>query len=299
MKNKVLITGSNGLLGQSLLKLLKNDESVNIYATGRGEDRFLENGYTYHDVDLTNGDEIHQLIADVKPDVIIHSAAMSRVEDCEDYPDLAVKVNTEATDILSDAAIQNNVQHFLFISTDFVFSGDQGMYKEEDERNPPNFYGQTKLRAENLLFDKTDQLKISIIRTCLVYGQVKDMSRSNIMLWGRKMLSEGMEIKVVNDQIRTPTFVDDLAQGVIQCFKTRSEGVYHLSGAEVFTPYKMVEIMADEYKLDKKLMTAVNASTFKEHGKRPLKTGFIIDKAKQGFNYQTTTFIEAMKKVLS
>ncbi|OHX68132.1 SDR family oxidoreductase [Flammeovirga pacifica] len=298
MKNKVLITGSNGLLGQSMLKLLKKQANVNIYATGRGKDRFCENGYDYHSLDLTNEQEIDALIKKIQPNCIIHCAAMSKVEDCEDHQELAVKVNTRATEILADVAIKYGVDHFIFISTDFVFDGEKGIYKEDDERNPPNFYGHTKLQAENYLLKISDQLPISIIRTCLVYGQVKDMSRSNIMLWAKNQLTNHMPIKVVDDQMRTPTFVDDLAMGILFCMDKKAVGVYHISGKEVFTPYQIVMTLVKEYNLNSDLVEAVNASTFKEYGRRPLKTGFDISKAQQNLGYSPISFLEGMKQVI-
>ncbi|NLR91074.1 SDR family oxidoreductase [Flammeovirga agarivorans] len=298
MENRVLITGSNGLLGQSLLKLLKLRGNIEVFATGRGKDRFNEKGYKYHNVDLVDKVQIDNLIREVKPDVIIHGAAMSRVEDCEDNPELAIQVNTKATELLLNASRDNNVKQFIFLSTDFVFEGDKGPYSEEDDCNPPNFYGETKLKAEQLILEDTSSIIKTIIRTCLVYGQVKDMSRSNIMLWVKGKLEAKEPIKVVEDQLRTPTFVDDLAEGCILSYEKKVGGIFHISGKDKLTPFDISLKVASFLNLDDNLIEPVNASVFKEHGRRPLKTGFDISKAIEVLGYEPIGFDEGMSKVL-
>ncbi|AZQ63014.1 SDR family oxidoreductase [Flammeovirga pectinis] len=297
MRNRVLITGANGLLGQHLTKLLLTKKNIEVFASGRGKDRLLEQGYNYISMDVSIEKEVDDVIASVKPDIIIHAAAISKVENCEDNNNEAILQNVSATAFLLKAGKNNGLKHFIFISTDFVFSGDKGMLTEEERRDPPNFYGQTKLMAEDCVMQNWP-FKTSIVRTCLVYGQVKDMSRTNIMLWVKNNLKKGNPIKVVNDQYRTPTYVKDLAQGCFLILDKEAEGVFHISGKDYLTPYAIALKVAKKLNFSTNLITEVTAGTFKENGKRPLKTGFDISKSKNILGYEPISFNKGLEEVV-
>ncbi|MEQ8237671.1 MAG: NAD(P)-dependent oxidoreductase [Cyclobacteriaceae bacterium] len=275
---KILVTGANGLLGQKLVGLLSSNTENEIIATGKGIQRIPPGGFSYLDVDLTNKNDVDQLITQTKPDSIIHCAAMTQVDICETNRDACWEINVAATAHLLKAAEPTNA-YFQYISTDFIFNGENGPYAEEDTTNPVNYYGESKLEAERLVL--ASSLSTSIIRTVLVYGVGYDLSRSNLVLWVKKSLESGKAIKVVNDQVRTPTLVEDLAIGCQKVLEIQATGVFHISGAQTFTPYEIALEVADFFHLDKKLITPVTASTFKEVGKRPPKTGFVIEKAKK------------------
>jgi dTDP-4-dehydrorhamnose reductase len=165
-----------------------------------------------------------------------------------------------------------------------VFEGNQnGLYSEEDMPNPVNYYGKTKLEAEELVRDSS--LEWAIVRTCLVYGVTPEMSRSNIILWVKNSLEQQKNIKVVDDQWRTPTLAEDLSNACVIILKRRNKGIYHISGEEYITPYQFALFAAKLYDLDEKLISPTDASQFKEVGTRPLKTGFNISKAKKDLSY--------------
>ncbi|MBB6459958.1 SDR family oxidoreductase [Flammeovirga kamogawensis] len=297
MRRKVLITGANGLLGQHLTKLLLTKKNIEVFASGRGKDRLLEKGYNYISLDVSKKSEVDRVITSIQPDIIIHAAAISKVEDCENDNNNAILQNVSATNFLLNAGKSNALKQFIFVSTDFVFSGEKGMLTEEDRRDPPNFYGQTKLLAEDLVMQSWP-FKTAIVRTCLVYGQVKDMSRTNIMLWVKNNLKKGNSIKVVNDQYRTPTYVKDLAQGCFLILDQEAEGIYHISGKDYLTPYTIALKVAKELNLPTNLITEVTANTFKENGKRPLKTGFNISKSKNILGYEPISFNKGLEEVV-
>lgn len=293
-----MITGSNGLLGQHLIKRLIETTEHTIVATGRGACRLpfeISDLYDYFTLDITDGVAVNDFVLSHHPDVIIHGAAMTQPDPCEINKIECWNVNVTATRFLTDAADKINAR-FIYISTDFVFDGLGGPYRETDEPGPVNYYGSSKLAAEKVVMESN--LHWAIVRTVLVYGNILVGNRSNIISWVRDNLSQGKPIKVVSDQWRTPTYVEDLAKGILLVLEKNAEGVYHISGEEGMSPYDMAVATADYLHLDKSLMTKVNADTFKQPATRPLRTGFIIDKAKRDLGYQPISFKEALKLML-
>lgn len=302
---KILITGSNGLLGQHLIKLLKQQNNYQIIATARGENRLKDqHGYQYVSLNICDETQVKKVIADNIPDVIIHSAAMTKVDDCEIKKEQCWKSNVLATQYLIKSA-QQIKSSFLLISTDFIFNGESGPYDENALPDPLSYYGTSKLAAEMLLM--TSQLRWAIARTVLVYGIAEDMSRSNIILWVKKSLEQGKKIRVVDDQWRTPTLVRDLAIGcqlITDKFLANNDvdtnkisGIFNISGIDFLTPYEMALKTADHFHLDKSLIEKADASSFTQTAKRPPKTGFIIDKARKILGYEPHSFEEGIKIV--
>lgn len=186
------------------------------------------------------------------------------------------------------------------LSTDFVFSGKNGPYAEDDLPDPPNFYGRTKLEAEKLVQENSKTW--SIIRTVLVYGYASAMDRSNIVLLVKNKLEAGQSLRIVNDQFRTPTLAEDLALGCRLIIKNKQQGIYHISGDEMYSIYEIARETARFFNLNDSLLSPVSTKALNEKYKRPLKTGFILDKAKQRLNYQPKTLrqgLEILKKQLT
>ncbi|TWI88672.1 SDR family oxidoreductase [Chitinophaga japonensis] len=292
---KVLITGSNGLLGQHLVPLFVADGQYEVIAAGRGVNRLpSQEGYTYESVNLRTALSVQQLLEKHRPDIIIHTAAMTQVDECERNKDACWDTNVAATRYLIQAAEQYR-PFFIFLSTDFVFDGLEGPYREEDPPNPLSYYGASKVAAERMV--KNSQLPWAIVRTVLVYGTAIDMQRNNIISWVKNNLQQGKKIKVVDDQWRTPTLVQDLAEGCKLLADKQNKGIYHISGKEMLTPYEMAVQTAQFFKLDTRLIEKVNAKSFTQPAKRPAKTGFIIDKAVQELGYQPRSFAEGLEIV--
>jgi dTDP-4-dehydrorhamnose reductase len=292
MKKKILLTGSNGLLGQKLVQLITKENQYELIATARGENRlpFQEN-YTYHSLDVSDQLEVQALLAEIKPDFVIHTAAMTNVDQCETERENCWKLNVDAVQYLVEACEKNNI-FLLHLSTDFIFDGENGPYDEQAEAKPISYYGESKLAAEKILINS--QIRWAIARTVLVYGIAYDMSRSNIILWVKKSLEEAKTINVVDDQWRTPTLAEDLALGCYLIVKHESEGIFNISGKDMLTPYQMALQTADFFDLDKSLINKATAATFSQPAKRPPKTGFIITKAQQTLGYQPLSFTEGI-----
>jgi dTDP-4-dehydrorhamnose reductase len=291
---KVLITGANGLLGQHLTKLLL-DKNYQVVATSRGESRlpFEPSGnYTYYSMDVANAFDTYAIMNREKPDVVVHAAAMTQVDDCELQPEQCERINVQGTaQILTDA--ESFSSHFIYISTDFVFDGEKGNYSEEDDTNPISLYGFTKLQSESMV--QVSDMPCAIVRTCLVYGNLLKGTRSNVVSWVKDSLEQGKTIQVVSDQLRTPTYVGDLAKGIALIIEKKATGIYHISGKDWLTPYDIAIKAAHKFQLDAGKIVKVDASTFKQPGRRPLKTGFVIEKARRELGYEPISFDEGLE----
>jgi dTDP-4-dehydrorhamnose reductase len=291
---KILITGANGLLGQKLVAQLQQ-EGGDFLATGRGKSR-LNADVPYRQMDITSAEDINAALEIYHPEVIIHTAAMTNVDECELNQEACRQQNIESVRLLTEACSRRNI-FFLHLSTDFIFSGKEGPLDEEAKPAPVNFYGESKLEAEKIV--QAASCPWAIARTVLVYGVTPGMSRSNIILWVKKSLEDGKDIKVVNDQWRTPTLAEDLADGCLRIAKNKAEGIWNISGPDMLTPLDMAYATAEYFNLDKKYIEKADSSTFTQPAKRPPKTGFKIDKARRELGYSPHSFIEGIELMMS
>ncbi len=291
---RVLVTGAHGLLGQKLCELLDAEPGSELIATGRGPSRLELRQGSYKTLDVTDEAAVHQVIRQTRPDVVIHTAAMTQVDQCETDQDACWLNNVTAVRFVADACNQTGAQ-LIHLSTDFVFDGTHGPLDETATPNPISHYGKSKLESEH----EVEKLKTpwTIIRTVLVYGVTKDQSRSNIVLWVKRSLEEGKTIRVVTDQYRTPTLAEDLAVGCLLAAKKKATGLYHISGDEMMTPYEIALRVADHFGLDQNLIRETNSTEFRQPAARPPKTGFIIEKARRELSYEPRTFREGLALV--
>jgi len=292
MKKTILITGSNGLLGQKLVDLLSKEDNIQLIATAKGENRLPnQNGFTYQSMDITDPKEVHAVFAKFQPHIVIHTAAMTNVDTCESDLEGCELLNVTAVSYLVSACAEYG-SFLCHLSTDFIFDGAAGPYDEEAIPNPISVYGESKLKAEQII--QASNIRWAIARTVLVFGIVPDMSRTNIILWVKKSLEDGKQINVVTDQFRTPTLAEDLAIGCWLIAQKEAEGIFNISGEELLTPYEMAIQTAAFFHLPKELIKPADSSTFSQPAKRPPRTGFILTKAKQELGYQPRTFSEGI-----
>src|ERR1700739_10215 len=292
---KILITGSNGLLGQKLVYRLLNEPGVEIIATSKGPNRLIkQDGYAYQSLDITEPKEVDAVLAKFQPDVVINTAAMTNVDGCETEINLCHKMNVTAVENLINALKkQKNDPQFIHLSTDFIFDGKNGPYKETDIPYPPkSVYSESKFMSEKVL--KESGIRWTIIRTVLVYGVVDNMSRSNIVLWAKGSLEAKKKINVVDDQFRTPTLAEDLAEGCVLAALKGATGIYHISGKDFMHILEMVQRIADFWHLDKSLINPAKTDDIKQPAQRPLRTGFILDKAMNELGYKPHSFEEGL-----
>lgn len=288
---RILVTGSNGLLGQKLTHLLQKDSSVYLIATARGESALRIEKGEYHSLDISDPGNVERVLRLATPDVIINAAAMTQVDDCETQREACWKANVTAVENLVRYCAALNI-HLVHVSTDFIFDGTHGPLDEDAVPNPVNYYGESKLAAEKIIQSST--ISWSILRTVLVFGITNDMSRSNIVLWVKNSLEQKKPIQVVNDQWRTPTLAEDLATGCYLAAKKKATGIFNISGKDFMTPYDIAIRTADHFKLDKSLINPTDSSRFKQPARRPPKTGFVIEKARKELGYEPHSFEEGL-----
>lgn len=288
---KILVTGGNGLLGQKLIQLLESDPEIALVATARSPLSLPLKRGVFQQMDVENKEEIVTTFFEHKPDVVINTAAMTQVDDCETQKEKCWKANVTSVELLAEACQWYNT-HLVHVSTDFIFNGTHGPLDENEKPEPVNYYGESKLAAEEIV--KSSSIEWSIIRTVLVYGITTDMSRSNIVLWVKNSLEQGKKINVVNDQWRTPTLAEDLAMGCYLAAKQKAQGIYNISGKDFLSPYEIAVKTAKFFKLDSSLIKATDSTQFKQPARRPLTTGFIIDKAIKELGYSPHSFEEGL-----
>jgi dTDP-4-dehydrorhamnose reductase len=236
--------------------------------------------------------EVDAVFDAVRPDVVIHTAAMTNVDACELDPAACRLQNVTATEHLVQAAKRHG-SHFIHLSTDFIFDGRNGPYREEDAPAPLSIYGHSKLDSERIVQD-AGLAKWAIARTIIVYGIAEGLSRSNVVLWAKSALEKGEPIKVVDDQWRMPTLAEDLADGCIRIAKRAATGVYHLSGPDGMSILELVQRVGRFFHLDTSVVTPVKSGSLGQSAQRPPRTGFILEKARRDLGYAPRCFEEGL-----
>ena len=291
---KVVITGSNGLLGQSLLNLLlKEKNKYQVFGFSRGNNRSGRADFEYTSIDITDKFLLKEVIHQIEPDVIINTAAMTNVDVCEVKKEACNLLNVTVVQWLSELSKELNA-HIIHLSTDFIFDGKKGNYKETDTPKPLNYYGVTKLKSEEVLI--ASQVDFTILRTILVYGQVFDKSRNNIVLWVKKSLEAKKEITIVDDQYRMPTYVEDLALACKIAMDKKAIGTFHISSKKLLSIYELAQQIAEVFQLDKNLIKPISTATLNQKAVRPAITGFDLTKTNLELAFYPKSFKDDLLK---
>ena len=291
----ILITGSNGLLGQKLVTHLSKN-NIPFIATSKGKNRNPDcMDALYSTMDICSQDDIKSVFNRFIPTHVIHTAAITNVDECEEFPLECEKLNVEATQLLFEAA-QKIGAHFQLLSTDFVFDGLKGNYSERDVPNPLSVYARSKVSAEKLV-TTSRYLNYSIVRTIILYGKANKLSRSNIVCWAKEALSKGQPMTIIDDQFRAPTWADDLAWACIRICDLQKTGIYHISGPETISIYDLVLRIAKFYSFSTDFLTKTDSLSLNQKATRPPKTGFDLQKAQSELSYKPKTLEETLKDI--
>ena len=290
---KILVTGSNGFLGQKVVDLLSGNDQYKVTAISKSPNRNPNQiGYVYYQVDLLDQSMLTDFLSSHSFDAIVHTAAMTSVEACEADKAACQLINVDLVQTLASYCEKNKTQ-LVHLSTDFVFDGKKATaYNELDAPNPQSEYGKSKYASEQVLAQSS--CNYAILRTILVYGINGDPNRSNLVLWAKGKLKQKEAIKVVNDQWRMPTFVDDLAHACQLAIERQAQGIFHISGAELMSINEAVYKIADYWQLDKTLISEISASSIGQADNRPRQTGFDLSKSKDELGYVPTSFVESL-----
>ena len=277
---QTLITGAQGLLGSTLLK------SFASHTTVLGLDRTAGPGIQAFDLTQDDYSPLHAL----KPELIVHCAALTDVDRCQTDFAQAYAINAAATWKLAHTA-RTLKARFVYISTDFVFDGVTGNYTEEASPNPINHYAMTKYLGE--LFVEKILPDALILRVAILYGKSGQAKFTN---WAITQLREGRPIKVVTDQIGTPTLVDDIAVALRILLKQQATGLYHVAGADALSRYAMAQHIAQFYHFDPSLVLPVTSREFPQVAPRPLNTSLNTRKIQEA-GITMSTFAEGLRKM--
>ena len=208
---KILITGSNGMLGHDLIEALKDNHEL-VLTTSRT-------------LDITDKEQVFDFISQNKPDIVINSAAYTDVDGCEENQDLAYSINGEGVKNLAFACREAD-SALLHISTDYIFNGENTRpWVEDDEIGPISVYGKSKLKGEQAILEILD--KFFIVRTAWLYG-VNGRNFPKTML---ELAENHSQITVVYDEVGTPTYTPDLAKAISQLIETEHYGIYHITNS--------------------------------------------------------------------
>ena len=264
---KILITGSNGMLGYDLKSVLADKHDL-ILTTSKS-------------LDITNKDEVLELITSEKPDIVINAAAYTDVDGCEENIEKAFSVNGDGPKNLALACSKTG-SSLVHISTDYVFNGKNNTpWVESDETGPISIYGKSKLEGEEAIVEILD--KYFIIRTAWLYG-INGKNFPKTML---ELAENHSEITVVYDEVGTPTFTKDLAEGIAELIESEYYGIYHLTNSGScswceFSRYifnvaekdvKVIPVTADEFKrpAPRPHYSVLENKKWKDNGFKPLR----------------------------
>lgn len=272
--DSILVTGSTGLAASKILQRSRGgDILVQLLGRNWPLDGMLSSA-PFHEADLLDRDAIMDAVRRSKALYIIHTAAMTDVDGCEREPDLAWQINVEGTRHVAEAAAALGL-HLVFVSTDYVFSGEHGPYRETDAVDPRSVYGKTKLAAEQIIAELCPSAAIA--RTSTLYGYSPGV-RPNFVTWLVGQLREKKPVTIVTDQISSPTLAENLAEMLLMLSAKRSSGVYHTVGGEWMSRFDFALAVADAFNLDRSLINPCVTADLHQLAPRPAHSGLIVDK---------------------
>lgn len=279
MTKKVLITGSNGMLGKDILDVFKKKNAFDIYVINRNIDTNLI-GEKSKLIDLTNLKALDKILKEINPHIIIHCAAMVDVDYCEKNQEDAYRINVESTKLL--ASFDNKKTKFIYISTDSVFDGINGNYTETSPKAPLNYYAITKNLSENII-QKINKNSI-IIRTN-IYGYHRNKGKS-IVEWALGELFEGKEIFGFDDVYFNPVYTKQLARIVLQLIDRNFYGIIHIGSKDIISKYEFLKLMSSKFKINGEKIKKISIKEASFDAKRPVNTSLNVDKMKEYLNFE-------------
>ncbi|MBA7527404.1 dTDP-4-dehydrorhamnose reductase [subsurface metagenome] len=266
---KVLIVGT-GLLGGKLAKMFTDKFEFDVFTT-YAQHRIHISGCKTYKMNIENGYSC-EIIKKINPDYIVHTAALTNVDACETHKEDAFKINVNGTKHIAEASEEINAK-LVYISTDYVFDGEKGMYKEDDPTNPVDYYGETKLEGEKVVKDLMDFI---IVRPSVLYGW--NSVKLNFVTWAIDELRKGKEINIVKDQFNTPTLADNLAELISELIERGESGLFHACGSERINRYDFALKIAEIFDLNRALITPITSDQLNWIAKRPMDSSLDVSK---------------------
>jgi len=287
---KFLVTGSAGLVGSQVIQDLAKSEHQVYSCYGQSKP---SSGIPVQ-LDLVNDDNIIQVVGDIRPDVIIHLAAMTNVDLCEKEKELALKINAKATETLAKQSAAHG-SFFVYVSTDYIFDGEKGMKKESDMPSPVDYYGYSKHQGELAVQDMASSWCIA--RTSTPFGM--HPTKKSFPIFVAENLRAKKEISVVTDQYTSPTYVPNLSQMLIEISTRQILGVIHLAGATRISRYDMAILVAEKLGLEKSLLKPTTINDMNWIAKRPRDSSLDVSKAAQMLQEKPLRVEEGLDRFMS
>jgi dTDP-4-dehydrorhamnose reductase len=280
---KVVVVGASGFLGQKLMEEFSPyHSSVGTYSSKKLPG--------LRKLDITKRSQVARFIETHSPNLIIHAAGLTDVDLCEREQDLAYQVNIAGTENILDVYRGR----IIYVSTDFVFDGFKGDYREEDRVRPISYYGFTKTESERLVQNSGNHYIIA--RVAVLYGHI--IRHVKFVNWALGQLRQGRPVRAVKDHIRTPTLIDDIAKALLALAAKDQRGTFHVAGPQALSSYEMARKIAEHFSLPKRLVRPVSASGLKQDAQRPRDSSLNTDKLR-GLGIDMSSFdrgLETLKK---
>lgn len=245
-------------------------------------------------LEISNKEQVEKIFGKVAPEVVVHAATLTDVDKCELDRELAWKINVVGTQNIAKAARSNNA-FFLYISTDYVFNGEAGYYKETDLPDPINYYGLTKLKAEEKVRDIISNH--CIVRASVIYGATPAAGKVNFALWIINSLKKGEKVKCLVDQWNSPTLNTSLAKMTMEIIEKKLNGTFHLSGATRISRYDFAKMMAQTFSLDTTLIVPTALEDFSWIARRPRDSSLNTSKAEETLENKPLAIEQALQEL--
>ncbi len=286
-KRRILVTGSSGLLGSKIIEQARRlYEVIPTYRTKMSFPNSVK-------MDITQESDVQQAFSHLKPTIVIHTAAETNVDKCEVSKEHAWRVNAKGTKNIADMSRMVSAK-IIYVSTDYVFDGEKGLYTEEDDPNPINYYGLTKLEGEKYIVETCKDYVI--VRTSVLYGW--HPSKSNFAKWVVKSLKKNRRINVVNDHYNSPTLADNLAEAILEIIEKDLKGLYHTAGSERIDRFEFAVEVAKNFLLDSSLIQPVKMNDLKAWvAKRPRDSSLCVDKIQKRLRTKLLNVNDALRKM--
>ena len=293
VKLTFLVTGSAGLIGHQVVKdLSETHEVFSCYNKSKPEFGIPTK------MDLLNHEMISNVLSEKNPDIVIHLGAMTAVDLCDTQQDNALKINSQATEILAKECSKIN-SFMVYVSTDYVFNGNSGLYKENAVTNPLGFYGKSKLLGEKSIQNFSSNWCIA--RTSTPFGL--HPTKKSFPIWVIENLQKQKQIDVLTDQFTSPTYVPSLSRMLIEISERHLTGIIHVAGASKISRYEMASLVSDKLGLDGKLLREISINDIKWEAQRPKDSSLNVSKAistlnqkPQKIDHDVNLFIDEIKK---
>ncbi len=293
---RVLLCGSNGLLGQRLSLFLSTNTAYEVLNTSRHRSFVFDDRlFDYTQLDITQKGDVKSLVSSFQPSVIINAAAASNVDWCEHHREEAWNINVVGVENLVEAARRVGAK-LIHVSTDYVFDGKSGPYREDAQPNPVNYYGKAKLAAENAV--RAGGISHTIVRTILLYGTGINI-KNNFALWVVNSLRAGQRIPCADDQLSNPTHVSDLAKAILTIFESEKCGLYHVCGLESISRYDFALHAAEVFGLDAALIDRTSLARLNQAAQRPPVTVFVTLKAQTELGFHPMSIHDGLQLMKS